>query len=353
MAYVGSSNNVVSNGAGTYLWALKNALVLAGWQIISCGTGTGGSVVSGSDPFDTAAKFAVANAWARIREPLVPGGIGQREYVLQNSTASGINAIIKYSRADGFNGGSQSATVAPTTGDGDGRIMVGTGTDASPTAAVLANASGYVTAVSSNTASAGIYGAYSWYLIGYLAGGTGVRIAMTEAVAPGSTSTLDQDPTWRFGTSSGAVSGTAANQLNPWQLGAAWYINEVLGISYWEAYNLQGEVYNIGGQTGNPRAVTPSTTTTAIINSLSSVSPYDGREPMYPLFVGQASVSSVGIPSRIPKGYTTGVSTFYTTHNLLDTFNLSTSDPKIVVYLAASGLTSIAVPWLTNVIPTV
>jgi hypothetical protein len=74
---------------------------------------------------------------------------------------------------------------------------------------------------------------------------------------------------------------------------------------------------------------------------------------MYPLFVGQASVSSVGIPSRIPKGYTTGVSTFYTTHNLLDTFNLSTSDPKIVVYLAASGLTSIAVPWLTNVIPTV
>lgn len=353
MAYVGSSNNLVSNGAGTYLWALKEALIAAGWQVISCGTGTGGSVVIGTDPFDTPAKFAAANAWMRIREPLVPGGIGQREYILQNSTASGTNAIIKYSRASGFGGGSQSATVAPTTGGGDGRVMVGTGTDASPTAALLANASGYVTAVASNTASPGIYGAYSWYLIGYLAGGTTVRMAMTEAVAPGSTSTLDQDPTWRFGTSAGAVSGTAANQLNPWQLGGAWYTNESLGISYWEAYGLQGEVYNTGGQTGQTRAVTPATNTTAVINSLTSVSPYDGREAMYPLLVGQASVSSLGIPSRIPKGYTTGVVSFYTTHNLLDTFNLNTSDPKVVVYLAASGLQSIAVPWLTNVIPTV
>jgi hypothetical protein len=233
--------------------------------------------------------------------------------------------------------------------------MIGTGTDASPVSNVLANGTGYVSAVASDTASPGVYGAYAWYLIGYTVGPVAnVRVALTESVAPGSTSSLDQDPTWRFGTSSGGATGTPANQLNPFQLGGAWYTNEVLGISYWQAYGLAGEDYNTGGQTGFVASRTPALNNwTYTVNNFVSVSPYDGREPMYPLIVGQAGVASVGIPSRIPKGYTTGVLTFSATHNLLDTFNLNTADPKIAVYLTANGLVSIAMPWLTNVVPAV
>jgi hypothetical protein len=354
MAYVGVSNVAVANGAGTYLWVLKESLAGqggAGWTVVSSSSPNAPGGWASGDNLPTVASFAVAGAWARVREP---GGVGGREYILQNGTANGVNAIIKYSRADGFTGGSPSATVAPTTGGGDGVVMVGTGTDASPVSNVLANATGYVSAVASDTASPGVYGCFAWYLVGYLAGGTGVRLALTEAVTPGSTSSLDQDPTWRFGTSSGAVAGTAANQLGPWQLGGAWYTNEVLGISYWQAYGLAGEVYNTGGQTGFVSSRTPAQNTwTYNVNNFVSVSPYDGKEPMYPMLVGQAGVSSVGIPARIPKGYSTGVATFSVTHNLLDTFNLNTADPKIAVHLTASGLVSIAVPWLTNVVPAI
>jgi hypothetical protein len=351
MAYVGVSNVTVANGAGTYLYTLKESLKLALWDVLSS---TNGGSFSGGDNLPTAASFAVAGAWARVREP---GGVGKREYILQNGTLNGVNAIIKYSRADGFTGGSPSATVAPTTGGGDGIVMVGTGTDASPVSNVLANATGYVSAVASDTASPGVYGCFAWYLVGYtVAPVASVRVALTEAVAPGSTSSLDQDPTWRFGSSQGATFGTAAQQLNPQQLGTWWIGPDVTGIGFWQAYGLAGEVYNTGGQTGIPIARNASSTTQVVypIGAFTSVSPYDGREPMYPLLVGQAGLTTTpAVPARIAKGYTTGVATFAATHNLLDTFNLNTSDPKIAISLASGTLVSVAMPWLTNVIPTV
>jgi hypothetical protein len=67
MAYVGSTNNVVTNGAGSYLFALKTALIAAGWTVVSSGTGTAG-VTGAGDLLPTAASFGVAGAWARVRE---------------------------------------------------------------------------------------------------------------------------------------------------------------------------------------------------------------------------------------------------------------------------------------------
>jgi hypothetical protein len=363
MAYVGSANNVVTNGAGSYLYALKEALAPfsgvggAGWTVVQSSLGSGS--VQAGDVLDTPAKFGAANAWARLQEPVPvsppPGYIGPREYILQNGAANATSAIIKYSRATGFNTGG-SATVAPTTGGGDGQVVIGTGSDAIPAAALLANATGatsYVAAIASDTPSAGIYGGYAWYLLGYTTGPVAnVKVVLTEPVTPGSTSSLDQDPTWRFGTGTLSV-GT---QLDPFWLGGSWYTNQVQGIQYWQAYGIPAAPpsYIRGGQSAFTALRTPSLNTwTYQTANFVQASPYDGREPMYPMLIGQAGVSSVGIGAAVPKGFTTGLATFAATHNLLDTFNLGTADPKIAVYLTANGMVSLAMPWLTGIIPAV
>ena len=75
---------------------------------------------------------------------------------------------------------------------------------------------------------------------------------------------------------------------------------------------------------------------------------------MYPLLVGQVGVpTTYAIPACIPKGYTTGITSFATTHNLLDTFNLSTVDPKIAIAINTSPQVNIAMPWLTGIVPSV
>lgn len=353
MAYVGSANVVVSNGAGTYLHTLKSALVLAGWTVVSSGTGTAGTTGAG-DLLPTAASFGVANAWARLQEPTVLGGIGPREYILQNGPANnGTTAIIKYSRATGFGTGG-TATLAPTTGGGDGQVLIGAygSTDASPTAALLANATGFVAAVASDTASPGIYGGYAWYLLGWAAGGANLISVLTESVTVGSTSSLDQDPMWRYGTGA----GTPVNPT-PGFIGGAWYSNQIIGISYWQAYGIPAAppTYIRGAQAGFATVNQPgSTTYVRTTSNFISVSPYDGREPMYPLIVGQVGVpTGYAIPASIPKGYTTGIATYATTHNLLDTFNLATADPKIAIANNTSPQVNLAMPWLTNIVPAI
>ena len=358
MAYVGSANNVVTNGAGSYLFALKEALLAAGWELVLNSTGASGFTPTIADQLTTPALFGAANAWARLREPAIPVLFARREYILQNGTASGVNAIIKYSRATGFNTPGANGSIAPTTGGGDGQVVIGTGSDAIPTATLLANATGatsYVAAVASDTPSAGTYGGFAWYLLGYTAGPVAnVKVVMTEPVTPGSTSSLDQDPTWRFGTGSGG--NVAAAQLAPNWLGGAWYTNEVIGIQYWQAYGIPAAPpsYIRGGQSAFTALRTPALNAwTYQTANFVQASPYDGREPMYPMLIGQAGVSSVGIGAAVPKGFTTGLATFAATHNLLDTFNLSTADPKIAINLTTNGMVSLAMPWLTSIIPAV
>lgn len=361
MAYVGSANNVVSNGAGTYLYVLKEALIAAGWELVSNSSGTAIPSPATTDVLTSAALFGAANAWARLREPVFAGQFARREYVLQNGTLNGTTALIKYSRATGFNTGG-TGSVAPTTGvGGDGVLVVGntvSNTDTTPgTFPTLANATGFVAAIASDTPSPGTYGGYSWYLLGYTAGGANVITCLTEAVAPGSTSSLDQDPMWRLGSGS-TFSPVAPTTPSPSSLGGAYFSNAWTGHSYWQAYGLASPSYIRAAQLGLPISITPTiaaSKTVAYMAGFASVSPYDGREPMYPLLLGQAGVpSSVpSVPQSIPKGYTTGVVLFSATHNLLDTFNLNTSDPKIAIALTANSLQSVAMPWLTNIVPAV
>jgi len=350
MAYVGSTNIAVANGAGTYLHTLKAALIAAGWTVVSSGTGTAGTTGAG-DLLPTATSFGVAGAWSRVREPLVPGGIGQREYILQNGTLNGTTAIIKYSRATGFGTGG-TATVAPTTGGGDGQVMVGTGTDAAPVAATLANATGIVSAVASNTASPGIYGGYAWYLVGYtIAPVANVLVALTEHVTPGSTSSLDQDPMWRYGTGAGAP---ISPQQGAGLLGGQAYSNAQPGAQWWQAYGLALPSYIRGGTASIYVGRTPTSLTTFYeTKDFTSVSPYDGKEPLYPALMSRGVISSLSLAAVIPKGFSTGLAHFAATHNLLDTFNLNTVDPKIVVSVTTTEFLGVAVPWITNIVPTV
>jgi hypothetical protein len=352
MAYVGSTNVAVANGAGTYLFTLKQALTGiggAGWTLLSSSNGT--IVSSVTDQVPNATEFAKANAWARVREPLVPGGIGQREYVLQNGTLNGTTAIIKYSRATGFSTGG-TATVAPTTGGGDGQVMVGTGTDAAPVAAAFANATGIVSAVASDTASPGVYGGFAWYLIGYtIAPVANVVVALTEHVTPGSTSSVDQDPMWRYGTGSGAP---ISPQQGPLFLGGPAYSNAAPGVQWWQAYGLALPSYIRGGTASMYVGRTPTSLTTFYeTKDFTSVSPYDGKEPLYPALVSRSNISSLSLAAVIPKGFSTGMLHFAATHNLLDTFNLNTADPKVVVSLTTAEFMGVAVPWITNIVPTV
>jgi hypothetical protein len=331
MAYVGTTNVPANNTSGLALYTIKETLKLAGWSVLSSGTGTAGSTAA-SDLITTGTgtslgSFAVANAWVRIREP---SGAGGREYVLQNGNANNsVSVIIKYSRATGFGTGG-TATVAPTTGGGgDGVVWVGTGTDAAPVQATTwlpGAATGYYHAVASDVAINGVYG---WWWYGYLAGGSTPRMIGTEAVSPGSTAATDGDPSVRYQDNLALVA--AGSQTVQW----------------WEAYGLPGAAYRTAGGfgiafNGSYAAGVP------IMPSFNGLDPYTGRVPMF------ASVFGKG--STMPKGYSTEAVYFGTVQNAQDTFNLSSASPKIAPYATSVGVgisQGLALPWVTSVVPLV
>lgn len=322
MAWVGSVNQSITHGgASDALFTIKTALKLAGWVVVQTGGGTAG-VVTSTDQLTTVVLFNVTGAWARMREPVA--GPVQREYILQMGTANSAAAIIKYSRATGFTTGA-TTTVSPTTGGGDGQLLNGTGSDAAPVAVAVAVAGGYCHAIASDTASAGVYGAYAWYFFSYLTPVTSANfnLIFTEPVAPGSTSVLDQDPTIRFAGGGGVVIAQAP-----------------ASVAWWQAYGLVGATYITGGS-----AAIPVGAANIPLFTLASISPYDSKVPMFPVMVAK--------PLLVYKGYTTGLLQFNTTQNLTDTFNLSTADARIAVGVLATGGYSAAVPWVTGVVPLV
>lgn len=321
MAYVGVTNVVSNNTSGLGLFTLKEALKLAGWTVVTSGTGTAGTTGAG-DLITTGTgtaigSFARANAWVRMREP----STGTREYILQNGGAdNSTNAIIKYSRATGFTAGA-TATVAPTTGGGDGIVFVGTGTDASPTnAAWLPGAgTGYYHCVASDTASNGVWG---WWWYGYTTNPiANQKLLGTEAIAPGSTPANDADQSVRYRDN---ISNSP---------------NSTLG--WWEAYGLVGQTYRTGGSLGLYYNIAG---TSLLLVTFTGLDPYTSLVPFYP--------GLCGIASQRVKGFSTEAVTSGFVNNALDTFNLSSAQPKITLYGTAGNPARIlATPWVPNVIP--
>jgi hypothetical protein len=329
MAYVGLTNvTIAQGGAADFLYATYAALTSASWVTLGSGTGAAGGYSSSGSLITSAATFNSNNAWARMREP---GGVGAREYILQRSTTA-TTAVVKYSRADGFTGGSPAAAVSPTSTDT--RLIVGGGSDASPTGVTICGATGYVQAVASNTATNGTYGFWTFQ---YAAGtGTFGGILLTEGISPGSTPASDADPSWRLAVAS-----------------STWWSNASPGVSWWQGYNLAGETYITAGNLGFPGSsantmTTAVTTMSPTANTPFGVDPYDAKVSFFPFYIGKSAT--------YPKGFSSGISFGLTSQNNLDVFNIATSEPRIAVNSVNNGslpMPLIVVPWVPNIIPVV
>jgi hypothetical protein len=136
MAYTFNTNQTPATCAEA-VYNLKTLLKLVGWTVKKSSDGT--TYNSTGDQISSGASGANgmnnARAWFVIQEP----GTVPRQFCLQRQNTVGVNTSyqwrVKYSRYAGFTGGSPAATVTPSATDE--QILLGAGTDASPTFAAL------------------------------------------------------------------------------------------------------------------------------------------------------------------------------------------------------------------------
>lgn len=352
MAYVGVTNLSASNGgAADMLFAVYGAMLSASWSCLGSGTGAAGGYSSSGSLITSAATFNSNGAWVRMREP---SGAGSREYILMRGS-SALNALIKYSRSTGFVSGSPGAATCPHTGaSGDGQVILQSNTGPTATevnatiaasgSALLDNATGYVHCVASDTANNGVYG--FWAMKTAPATGVLGSFFCSEAVQAGTTNAADQDPSWR------AVGGGATNA-------AQWWSSTTPLISWWEKYGLAGATYRTTNHLSPPGGMTSTggdaPGTLFQPNMFPFGAQFMGQDPYDP---GKAAFINVmmskypgagSTPSIWPKGYTTGIQMGSTGQALLDVFNYSTSEPRIII----NTTVSLVMPWVPNVTPIV
>lgn len=336
MAYVGTVNYPVTTatGAAEILHVIKSALLAAGWELLASSNGTTYTAGASPDRVPDVTAWNNASAWCRLREP---GGVGGREYCFMRGSST-ISAIWKYSRATGFVGGSPNATTMPTTGaGGDGVVWLASSntgfgneslvtTTAYSQSIIGASPTGYVSCVASNTAVNGVYG---WWYMHWLAGTGAVQeMACTEGVQVNTTPSSDADPSWR------SFGGSAT----PWVGGP---------VSYWQVYDFtapispnRSYIINTGGF-GFWSGINSGGAGTSVITPRTNIGfgPYGSAVQTYPVMVGSTAA--------YPKGLATGFCCYSVTLNNLDTLNLTTAEPRVVM----NGTYGLALPWVPNVLP--
>lgn len=351
MAYVdgGTANTVgTAEGTGATFNAIKTALLAAGWELMASSNGTTYTAGNTPDRVPDLASWSNVGSWCRLREP---GGAGGREYVFMRATAT--TAIIKYSRATGFIGGSPGPTTLPTTGNnGDGVVWIGTlvgysatgGAGATPTNTYdlattgTGQATTFVTSlvgyrlacIASNTATNGVY---SWYCLNYATGtGTPLLAVYTESVQTGTFPAQDTDPSYRHFISPGNIwagSGVSAPYL----------------AQYWQAIGLTGYKYVLDACMGLPTQVAQDgvTFSRAVPNTGIGFGSYFGvTVQTYPVLIGS--------PTAWPKGFSTGIGCYNVLLNNMDTLNLTGAEPRVVVN-ANNVIAGWVMPWVPNIVP--
>lgn len=131
MTRIFSVNNTPAN-VSEAIFTLKGVMKSAGWTVPKSSDGS--TYNSSGDQITLAGSGAGgmdnARAWFVIQ---MPGS--SRSFCLQRTSSTGANTSyqwrVKYSKAAGFSGGSPSATQVPSASDE--RVLLGAGTDASPT----------------------------------------------------------------------------------------------------------------------------------------------------------------------------------------------------------------------------
>ena len=356
MAWVGtnSTNVLVSQGgAADLMWAIKSALLEAGWRLMSFGGGASSGVYQApnqdgvtavTDTLTTAASLNVNGAWFRIKEPGVT--TAGREYIFQRGDAA-TELNIKYSYSSGFTGSHATYTVgeqyAPTTDGGDGVSLFSTLTDSSVRASdgvATTLSSGSVHCVASSTANSA--GVWEFFALSTSDATTPV-VVYQSGLLPGSYSSSDVDPSFRGVGVSSSFSSTLILTPNI--------------VSFWNAYGTADEGYVRGARIGPYITHNGLTVGSYAIGYPSTgnvgtndYSIYDGRPSLLPAGLVYSNDSSVyaWINITAHKGMPTNIHTFGATAVLGDTFNLDTENPKVVINITYAGLTF---PWVRNITP--
>lgn len=212
MAYTFSVNNTPSTGAAA-MWLLIQTLVSAGWVVKSDSDGTTYATAGGQVTGNGAGANGLnnTNAWIRIQAPAVNQGSvanQRREITIQRGNTA-LKWRIKYSASANFTGGLPSASA--TGNASDEVVMIGTGTDAAPTATTWFNNDG---TYRWHICCGGATEFYSFYAIGNINTVTTTANGIfLDAVQAGSFSTLDVDPAVMY-CSSAAGFGNEFGQLS-------------------------------------------------------------------------------------------------------------------------------------------
>lgn len=191
--YTGPNTNQVPLNGETSLFMLKSLLKTAGWTVSACGTGTAGTPASGTtDLLSSSAIMTNARSWFCVRIPS-----GSRGFTFQHDATSNatVSWRIKYSPGGFATTGTQvnNTTPGPVTGSEE-IILLGGGTDASPTFAALWTT---VNAVYRTNMLAENEAPYPWWFGNWSLGG-GQAVAQTamvfDSLLSGSYDLTDQDP---------------------------------------------------------------------------------------------------------------------------------------------------------------
>jgi hypothetical protein len=351
MAWVGTNSTNVTigqGGAADLLWAIKSALLEAGWRLMSFGGGASSGVyqapnVDGStavaDGLTTAASLNVNGAWFRMKEP--GSTTDGRELVFQRGDAA-TEVVIKYSKQSGFTGSNATYAVgeqySPTTGGGDGQVVWSAAATSDGVTVLASNgaagvaSSGYVQVVAADEADAnGVWTFYAW---SYPSAGsrTGSYLFGIDGLLPGSHHPADADPCCLL------------------RLDLASSSNGV--IRYWHGYGRAG-----GSWESNGRVCYPGThgSSSGYLYSLSyrryakvaPLSPYDSKASLIP--VGYSIHTADEDPRW--KGMSANIAKFDTNEVALRVFNASSASPKISLlstYSATTNPHGLVVPWVSN-----
>lgn len=204
------STNLTGTGAAM-IFALKTLLKTAGWTVRSSGDATTYNASGDQITHAGGGAGGMANtrAWFVVR---MPGTT--RELCFQRTTNNTLWRV-KYSKADGFTGGSPSANTVPSAADE--QVIHGSGSDASSTgAALFATDSTYYTQIMAQDAAP-----YGFWLGSYLASTRAVATALfLDPLAADSYPNGDGDP-YVLRTSQGAAAwlsgqnqGSLSNMIN-------------------------------------------------------------------------------------------------------------------------------------------
>jgi hypothetical protein len=359
MTWLGTNSTnvaVAQGGAADLMWAIKSALLEAGWRLMSFGGGASSGVyqapnVDGvtavTDTLTTAASLNVNGAWFRIKEP--GSTTAGREYVFQRGDG-GTKMNVKYSRASGFTGSHATYAVgeqySPSTDGGDEVSLFTAISDTGVRASDSLNttySSGRVHCVASGAVSPG--GVWEFYALS-TNGSSDPIIIYQAGLLPGTYASNDGDPSYR-----GVGKPKYFIEINRFvqsgaDTGAGTYITDSRDIvSFWHAYGTAEEVYVDYARLGQYFSAFRCAWGTYNSN-LNSI--YDDKPALLPGGTVNATTHSATTKTRVVKGFTNEFKTFTGNHALGDTFNLDSESPYVTINTFYIG---IAMPWVRNVTP--